>query len=124
MIARAALLISALMLVSNALAATAIAQKQGKRLWGAVAYNSKTGAFGYAADLTSRRAAETEAFRLCGADCDIIKSFRDTCGAIAARPKRVVTETGASREIAERKALTKCGGDACKIAVWACTTQK
>jgi hypothetical protein len=54
----------------------------------------------------------------------VIKTFRDACGAIAHKPKKFAWETGASREIAERKALTRCGGEPCKIAVWACTTQK
>ncbi len=121
--ARAVVLLYALMLAPDALAAK-VAQKKGKGPWGAVAYDSKTGAFGFASDFASKRAAESEAFRLCGSDCDILKSFRDTCGAIAARPRRAVSDTGASRAIAERKALTKCGGDACKIAVWACTTPK
>jgi len=35
----------------------------------------------------------------------------------------VSSDTGASREIAEAKALRKCG-DNCKIAVWACTSEK
>jgi hypothetical protein len=116
--------IAGVMLAFSLLASDAHGARTGKKqLWGAIAYNSKTGTFGYAVDLASRRAAETEAFRQCG-DCDVIKTFRDTCGAIAARPKKFVWETGASREIAERKALGKCGGDACQIAVWACTTQK
>ena len=99
------------------------ADARAKARWGAVAYHSKTGAFGYAVDRTNKRDAEAEAFRQCG-DCDVIKTFRDACGAIAARPRKFAWETGASREIAERKALTRCGGEACKIAVWACTSPK
>src|SRR5438045_3860697 len=67
--------------------------------------------------------AETEAFRICGTNCDLVRTFRDSCAAVAARPKRVSSDTGASREIAEAKALRKCG-DNCKIAVWACTSEK
>lgn len=120
-----AVFMSVAVLLAGALFAfgAAAAQKTAKGRWGAVAYNSKTGAFGYAVNFASRREAETEAFRQCG-DCDVIKTFRDACGAIAHRPKKFAWETGASREIAERKALTRCGGDACKIAVWACTSQK
>jgi len=98
----------------------AAAQKASKGRWGSIAYNTKTGAFGYAVDRTTKRDAETEAFRLCGANCDLIRSFSNGCGAVATRPKRVASDTGASREIAQAKALKKCG-DACKIAVWACT---
>lgn len=95
-----------------------------KQLWGAVAYNSASGAFGYAVDAKTRRDAEVEAFRQCGSECDVIKSFRNRCGAIAAGTQRYVWETGASREIAEKKALSKCRGGACRIAAWACTSQR
>ena len=105
------------------LSVDATAARYGKRqLWGSIAYNSKSGVFGYAVDRKTKRDAETEAFRQCG-DCDVIKTFRDSCGAIAEKPKKFVWETGASREIAERKALQKCGGAECKIAVWACTSE-
>jgi uncharacterized protein DUF4189 len=95
-----------------------------KNAWGAVAYSSATGAYGYTVDQPSRRSAETEAFRQCGADCDVIKTFRNTCGAIAEADRHYAWETGASREIVEMKARRKCGGDACRIAVWACTRGK
>jgi hypothetical protein len=100
------------------------APAKSKKPWGAVAYSSATGAFGYAVDQPSRRAAEGEAFRLCGSDCDVIKSFRNACGAIAEGQRHFAWDTGASREIAEMKARKKCGGQPCKIAVWACTGQK
>jgi hypothetical protein len=103
----------------------AAAARYGKRqLWGSIAYNTKSGSYGYAVDRRTRRDAETEAFRLCGANCDLVRTFRDSCGAVAARSKRVASDTGASREIAEAKALKKCGGGECKIAVWACTSEK
>ena len=99
----------------------AAAQKAEKGgLWGAIAYSTKTGAYGYAVDRTTKRDAETEAFRICGTNCDLLRTFRNGCGAVAVRPKRVSSDTGASRQIAEAKALRKCG-DTCKVAVWACT---
>jgi len=100
------------------------AKAKPKSNWGAIAYNARTGAFGYAVDVVSKRDAETEAFRQCGADCDLIRTFRNACGAVAARPKRAFWDSGASRAIAEAKALRKCGDEACKIAVWACTREK
>ena len=102
----------------------AAAARNGKRqLWGSIAYSTQTGAYGYAVDRKSRRDAEAEAFRICGTNCDLVRTFRDSCAAVAARPKRVASDTGASREIAQAKALRKCG-DNCKIAVWACTSEK
>ena len=116
--------IAAALLGFSVLATDAAGARSGKRqLWGSIAYNSKTGVFGFAVDRKTKRDAETDAFRQCG-DCDVIKTFRDSCGAIAEKPKKFAWETGASREIAERKALQKCGGAECRIAVWACTSEK
>ncbi len=113
------------LLVAFALSFDAAAARYGKRqLWGSIAYSTKTGAYGYAVDRKTKREAEAEAFRICGTNCDLLRTFRDSCGAVAARPKRVASDTGASREIAEAKALKKCGGGECKIAVWACTSEK
>jgi hypothetical protein len=114
----------ALLLAWHSTAGIAAVRKSKKADWGAIAYNSKNGAFGYAVDLASKRDAETEAFRQCGADCDLIKTFRNACGAVAVRSGHVAWDTGASREIAERKALKRCREEACTIAVWACTREK
>ena len=112
-----------LLLALAALATDASAARRGNRqLWGAIAYSSSSGAYGYAVDRKTRREAESEAYRQCG-DCDVIKTFRDSCGAIAEKPGKFAWQTGASREIVERKALQKCAGE-CRIAVWACTTEK
>ena len=112
---------AAFVVLAVSLAGAAIAQKATRGgFWGAIAYSTKTGSYGYAVNRTTKRDAETEAFRICGTNCDLIRTFRNGCGAVAVRPKRFASDTGASREIAEAKALRKCG-DACKIAVWACT---
>jgi len=114
---------AALLLLAFSLTGTAIAQKAAKPgPWGAIAYSTRTGAYGYAVDRATKRDAETEAFRICGTNCDLMRTFRNGCGAVATRARRVVSDTGASREITEAKTLRKCG-DACKIAVWACTSQ-
>ena len=81
--------IAAALLAFSVLATDASGARAGKRqLWGAIAYNSKSGAYGYAVDVKTKREAETEAFRQCG-DCDVIKTFRDSCGVIADRPKKL-----------------------------------
>jgi len=116
--------IAAALLAFSVVATDAAGARVGKRqLWGSIAYSTRTGAYGYAVDRKTKRQAEAEAFRICGTNCDLLRTFRDSCGAVAARPKRVASDTGASREIAEAKALRKCG-DNCKIAVWACTSEK
>ena len=112
---------AAFLILAFSVANAAIAQKAAKSgLWGSIAYSTKTGAYGYAVDYATKRAAETEAFRICGTNCDLVRSFRNACAAVATREKRVTSDTGASREIAQAKALRKCG-DRCTIAVWACT---
>jgi Domain of unknown function (DUF4189) len=117
--------IAAALLVFASLATDAAGARVGKRqLWGAIAYDTKTGSYGYAVDRKTKRDAETDAFRQCGSNCGLIRTFRDACAAVAAKPTRTSSDTGASREIAEAKALKKCGGGECKIAVWACTSEK
>jgi len=107
-----------------AFAANADAARHGnKQLWGAIAFNSKTGSYGYAVDLKTKRDAETAAYRQCGSNCDLIRTFRDACAAVASKPTRTSSDTGASREIAEMKAMKKCGSD-CAVKVWACTSEK
>lgn len=115
----------ATIVLAFALADAAAAAARSKRpLWGAIAYDSKSGAYGYAVDLASKRAAESEAFRRCGSDCDVTRTFRNACGAVAGDERHFSWSTGANREIAERKALDKCARNACKILVWACTSEK
>jgi hypothetical protein len=119
-----ALTLALVLLVLLIVALDADAARGGKRqLWGAIAYDSKTGTYGYAVDRKTKRDAESDAFANCAPHCDLIKTFRDACGAVAAGGKRVAYESGASREIAETKALKKCG-EACAIKVWACTSEK
>ena len=129
---RAALFALVAALVAGNAAAASKPGKHAQRPWGAIAFSSSTGQFGYAVDYTTRRAAESEAFRLCGPQCDVIRSFRDTCAALASRGGTHAWDTGSSREIAEMKAGRKCaagrggaaGRDACRISVWACTTAR
>jgi serine/threonine-protein kinase len=99
------------------------ARHGNRQLWGAIAYSTKSGSYGYAVDRKTKRDAETDAFRQCGANCDLIRTFRDACAAVASRPTRASSDTGASREIAEMKAMKKCGSD-CAVKVWACTSEK
>lgn len=121
--ARAA--IAAITVLGCVFAADAAAARAAKKqFWGAIAYSSKSGAYGYAVDMKSKRDAEAEAFRQCRSDCDVIKSFRNNCGAVARKERRFSFSLGATRQIAEQKALEKCGSSGCSIMVWACTSEK
>ena|SRR5258706_16213744 len=71
----------------------AAAARQGKRqLWGAIAYSSKSGSYGYAVDRKTRREAEADAFRQCGSNCELIRTFRDACAAVRSEERRVGKE--------------------------------
>ena len=124
MLSKVAIALALAAAAQAASAATVSPKSQPRNAWGAIAYSSQTGAYGFAVDQPSKRSAESEAFRQCGADCDVIKTFRNTCGAVAQSRERYVWDTGASREIAEMKAQKRCGGDSCRTLVWACTRGK
>lgn len=88
---------------------------------GAIAYHRDSGSYGYTTDQKNSRSAKTEALKQCNhPKCEVVASFRGACGAVANGPKRFAAITAATRQEAETKALRKCG-DACTVAVWACT---
>ena len=119
-----ALAIALVLLALLIVALEASGARHGNRqLWGAIAFSTKTGSYGYAVDRKTKRDAEMDAFRQCGSNCDLIRPFRDACAAVASKPTRTSSDTGASREIAEMKAMKKCGSD-CAVKVWACTSEK
>jgi Domain of unknown function (DUF4189) len=119
-----ALAVALVLLVLLIVALEASGARYGNRqLWGAIAFSTKTGSYGYAVDRKTKRDAEMDAFRQCGSNCDLIRPFRDACAAVASKPTRTSSDTGASREIAEMKAMKKCGSD-CAVKVWACTSEK
>ena len=99
------------------------ARPGNRQLFGAIAYSTKSGSYGFAVDRKTKRDAEMDAFRQCGTDCDLIRPFRDACAAVASKPTRTSSATGASRDIAEMQAMKKCGSD-CAVKVWACTSEK
>ena len=95
--------------------------------YGAIAYSSSSGRYGYSYDWGSRADAENYARSQCGStDCAVKVWFKNACGALA------VGQNGGlgwgwsgSRGAAESTALNECqsrtGG--CSIKSWACTTR-
>src|SRR5260221_1891946 len=66
-IAMRAFAIAAALVAFSVLAADAAGARTGKRqLWGSIAYDIKTGSYGFAVDRKTKRDAETDAFRQCG----------------------------------------------------------
>ncbi|MEW6533957.1 MAG: DUF4189 domain-containing protein [Thermodesulfobacteriota bacterium] len=96
--------------------------------YGAIAYSSSTGRYGYSYDYGSRGDAESAAVTNCArSDCQVKVWFRNSCGALA-RAGNGALGYGfgfADRSGAESRALAECGarGSSCRIVSWACTTR-
>jgi serine/threonine-protein kinase len=77
--------------------------------FGAIAYSSSTGAYGWSFDYSSRTEAEQVATQNCGeADCTPELWFVDACGAIAIGDDGYGTGWGADRDRAEAEAIETC----------------
>ncbi|MEM8854676.1 MAG: DUF4189 domain-containing protein [Devosia sp.] len=104
-----------------------IAGSAAAQTYGAIAYSSRTGAYGYSYDYSSRGAAERRALRECrkrAGGCVIATWFRNSCGALATAPRGGWgAHWGNNRRQAQRKALRRCrqeGNNNCRIAVVTC----
>ncbi|WP_372884142.1 DUF4189 domain-containing protein [Shimia sp.] len=94
-----------------------------EQCWGAVGIGPG-GAYGWAHSHASEGAAYNAAQRGCRGNCDQIRTFYNTCGAIA-RASNGGWGWGwaSSRQAAENTALGYCReyGANCRVAVWACS---
>jgi hypothetical protein len=91
--------------------------------WGALAYNSANGAYGFSYNYASKYDADRRALNECGYGCQVVLRFGNGCAAYA---------TGydgsygwghyPTRYAAEQRALAECSarGGGCAIRVWAC----
>jgi hypothetical protein len=105
-------------------AAGGIAAPPAAAEWGAVA-RGPGGAFGWAVDFPTRRAALDAAARSCAGRCVEGLSFNRGCGAIAhGAGGRGGWGTGPTRVEAENNALDACQEQTsgCRITVWACNS--
>ena len=88
---------------------------------GAIAYHRASGAFGFAVDRRSAREAKTEALKQCNnAECEVVLTLKNGCGALASFQKTYFVSRGATRAEAEAKSRRQCGPK-CEVVVWACT---
>jgi hypothetical protein len=115
-----------LMVLCIILVAFAAAQAQDN--YGAIAYSSSTGNWGYSYDYGSRAQAENSALRRCGRDdCEIKVWFKNSCGAMAKASNGALgwSYAASSRAEAESLALSECEarGSNCRIVCWACTSR-
>jgi hypothetical protein len=93
----------------------------------AIAYDEKTGGWGYSYDQLTEDLAKTAATEKCKT-CTVRLSWNQGCGALAQssdKPEIMTTGTGTIRTAAEGAAKSECaakGGGTCKILVYACNS--
>ena len=115
------ILLGALTISHNAVAATGKSIRSVNPDNGAIAFHPPSGSFGFAVDRRSAREAKVAALRQCGdADCEVVLTLKSSCGALANNRRVYFASRGATREEAEVKARRQCGPK-CEILVWACT---
>ena len=91
--------------------------------WGAVGIGPG-GAWGYSYGQYSEQDAINTLQNECGWDCDTVRTFYNTCGAMASGSNGSWGfGWGGSRAIAEGNALDYCYqyGNNCQVRVWACS---
>jgi Domain of unknown function (DUF4189) len=89
--------------------------------WGAIAYNSATGAMSEAHGYSSQYTAESVALKLCGAGCTIVNWEHNSCIALATNSAGGWGEAhGYSSEAAVRAAAISFCGNNCIWREWAC----
>jgi hypothetical protein len=95
--------------------------------YGAIAYSSSTGRYGYSYDFGSQAEAENYAISKCGrSDCVVKVWFKNACGALAVgRRGALGWGLAGSRGSAEGRALSECQSrtSGCSVRAWACTTR-
>jgi len=81
------------------------------KIYGAIAYSKRNGAYGYSHGWTNQKKAEQVALKNCkenGSGCDVEVWFYNSCGAVAADGKKVAWGQGSSEQAASQQALEKC----------------
>jgi len=90
--------------------------------FGAIAYNSATGASSEAHGYSSRAEAEEAALRACGGGCTIMNWEENSCIALATNSSGAWGEGHgyATQAEAVNEAISVCGGPNCTDKEWAC----
>ena len=115
------ILLAAAAVSQSAGAATSKVLKAVRPDNGAIAYHRASGNFGYAVDRRNAREAKVDALKQCNhADCEVVLTLKNSCGALASYKQTYFVSSGATRAEAEAKARRQCGVK-CEILVWACT---
>lgn len=94
-----------------------------ERCWGAVAIGPN-GAYGFAHSWSNETDAVNTALQGCNGNCDVVRSFYNSCAAMAQSSNGGWGWAYAgSRDVAEQNALSYCRdyGPNCQVRVWSCS---
>ena len=97
--------------------------------YGAIAFDEKTGGWGYSFDQLGEETAKSAATKECKT-CTVRLTWQKGCGALAqsTTKKEIMNAAiGFNRPAAENAAKAECaakGGETCKVVVWACNSSK
>jgi hypothetical protein len=95
--------------------------------YGAIAYSTNNGRYGYTYDYATQASAETDALKNCAdGSCTIVIWFKNTCAALAIGDGFAYGVAWANdKGDAEASAMTFCSQNAkgCNIAQWICTSR-
>jgi Domain of unknown function (DUF4189) len=95
--------------------------------YGAIAYSTDNGRYGYTYDYGTLASAQADALKNCNdGSCQVVLWFKNSCGALAIGNRYSYGAAWANnRGDAETSAMTFCSqnGTGCNIAQWLCTSQ-
>ena len=96
--------------------------------YGAIAYSTSSGAYGYAYDAKTKGAAQRLALKECdkqGRGCKNTIWFKNACGSIAIGKDGWGASWGKTKRESWRKAREQCRTETtgCKVKRWVCTTR-
>ncbi len=98
-----------------------------KALYGAIAYSTKSGAFGFATDYAAQKSAERDALSECktrGGGCKATIWFKNACGSFALGDDGWGASWGATPEKSKSEAIIECKKETknCEVRKTICTS--
>ncbi|HNM04502.1 MAG TPA: DUF4189 domain-containing protein [Leptospiraceae bacterium] len=94
-------------------------------MFGSLAFNKDTDAYGWAVDFETQ--GEAAALKSCGDGCDVVIQFQNTCAAFALGDNHSWGWVhSVNKSVAQKNAVAKCSkyGTGCTMKVWGCTTRQ
>lgn len=95
-------------------------------MFGSLAFNKDTDAYGWAVDYDTQAEADSAALKSCGDGCEVVIQFQNTCAAFALGANHSWGWAhSTNKAVAQKNAVANCSkyGTDCAIKVWGCTTR-